>query len=77
MTNAVPKCTSDSSVNCYVMSNSLGYESVSANCTSSQLSPSNNSGGGTSILTMRYNHGLPSGTINCYFEGLMYITCID
>ena len=77
MTNAVPKCTSASSVGCYEMRNSLGYESVSANCDSSQHSPSESSGGGTSILTMRYNHGLPSGTINCYFEGLYYRTCID
>ena len=77
MTNAVPKCTSASSVGCYEMRNSLGYESVSANCDSSQHSPSESSGGSTSILTMRYNHGLPSGTINCYFEGLMYRTCID
>lgn len=75
MTNNVPKCTSASSVNCYEKYNSS--ESLSQNCTSSQRPPSESSGGNTSILTMRYNHGLPSGTINCYFEGLRYRTCID
>ncbi len=77
MTNNVPKCTSDSSINCYVMNNPLGYESVSQNCDSSQHSQSESSGGTTSIISaMRYNHGLPSGTINCYFESLTYRTCI-
>ncbi|MDD6172675.1 MAG: hypothetical protein PUB86_00095 [Elusimicrobia bacterium] len=75
MTNNVPKCTSASSVNCYEKYNSS--ESLSPNCDSSQRPASEASGGNTSILTMRYNHGLPSGTINCYFEGLRYRTCID
>ena len=77
MTNNVPKCTTDTQVGCYIMRQSLGYESVSANCGTETLSPSYASGGSTSIVTMRYNHGLSSGTINCYFEGLQYRTCID
>lgn len=77
MTNNVPKCTSDSSINCYIMHNSLGYESVSTNCDGTQPTASYSYGGSTSIMTMRYNTGLPSGTINCYFESVQYRTCID
>ena len=77
LTDRLPKCTSDSSINCYIMHNSLGYESVSSYCDSEQHSITISSGGSTSILTMRYNHGLPSGSINCYFEGLEYRTCTD
>lgn len=74
MTMAVPKCTSDSSIQCYIMQNPSGYESVSPDCTTTEKT-TGSAGGSTSILTMRYNYGV--GGTNCYFEGLQYRTCSD